>query len=194
MQKPDKGFTLIELMATIAVASVLTMIAVPAFIDMIRNNRIAAQVNDFVSSLSLARAEALKRQRRVVMCRSSDAATSATPNCGTGSGWQDGWMVFVDQNGNAAFDPPAEDLLSVQAALSGGNTITANNNVINRVSFLPNGVVGIGGTGAFLLEDPRASDGRTQEDRNRGTRLLCMGMTGRTRLFRDGTRACPGGS
>ena len=63
----------------------------------IENSRMSAGVNEFVAAVQLARSEAVKRRLPVTLCRSSDS-TSATPSCGTGAAWQDGWIVFVDDN------------------------------------------------------------------------------------------------
>ena len=101
------GFTLLELMVTVAVAALLLAIGVPTFQSMVRNNRIAAHTNDFMSSLNLARSEANKRGRRVVLCKSDKtdniAACTAANNCCTTStgNWEQGWIVFVDADNNA---------------------------------------------------------------------------------------------
>jgi len=85
------GFTLIELMVTLMVLGVVLGIGVPAFNDLIANNRMAATTNDLVSQLHVARTEAVKRRANVSICPSDDEAT-----CTAGTGFEDGWIVFVD--------------------------------------------------------------------------------------------------
>lgn len=95
------GFTLLELMLTIAVAGVLAAVAIPNMRDFIRNNRLSAAANDLLRSTQIARSEAVKRQSNVVVCASSDPLAAA-PACSYGS--FNGWLVFQDSNGNWALD------------------------------------------------------------------------------------------
>jgi type IV fimbrial biogenesis protein FimT len=121
------GFTLVELLVTLTVAAILLASAVPAFRDMIQNNRIAVQANAMVGALNLARSEAVKRGVTVQVCKSSNGAT-----CVAGAGnWQIGWIVFSDINGNGVPDVgtgqcvAGEDcLLLVQEALGGNPTLS----------------------------------------------------------------------
>lgn len=108
------GFTLIELMITIAVVGILLTIAVPAFSQFVVNNRLTSQINDLLADVSYARSEAATRGGRVVVCPSSDGSTC------TGS-WSSGRIVFADLNNNSARDS-TEVILRVTPALTGGNT------------------------------------------------------------------------
>src|SRR5688572_16029390 len=84
------GFTLIELMVTIAVASVLLGIAVPSFNQLIVTNRLTAQANEVVSAINFARSEAIKRNTSISFCRTSSA--TATTCAASAGNWQD-WIV-----------------------------------------------------------------------------------------------------
>lgn len=70
------GFTLIELMITLAVAVILLMIAVPSFNNLIASNRITTVANDVVDAINTARMEAVKRNSNTQLC--SDLATLNT--------------------------------------------------------------------------------------------------------------------
>jgi type IV fimbrial biogenesis protein FimT len=74
---PARGFTLPELLVTIAVASILLGIAVPSFSGLIVDNRLTTQANDLVSAINFARSEAIKRNRTVSLCRASSTAATA---------------------------------------------------------------------------------------------------------------------
>ncbi len=108
----QRGFTLWELMITLAVAGVVLGIGVPGFKEFLRNSTMTAEANDLVTGLLLARSEALKRQAPVTLCATA-AANAATPTCGTS--WK-GFVVFADANGNAAVDAGEKVLLRREAA------------------------------------------------------------------------------
>lgn len=82
------GFTLIEMMVTIAVLAVLVAIATPSFTTVINNNRLTSQANELVAALHTARSEALKINAPVSVCRSADGETCA----GANGAWEQ-WVV-----------------------------------------------------------------------------------------------------
>ncbi|MBN8772197.1 MAG: GspH/FimT family pseudopilin, partial [Thiobacillus sp.] len=63
-----RGFTLIELVVTLAVAGILLGIAIPNFQLFVMNNRMASQANDLITALNMARSEAVKRAANVMVC------------------------------------------------------------------------------------------------------------------------------
>jgi len=72
-----EGFTLLELLVTIAIAGVLLGIGLPSFGNMMAESRISAQYNSFVGSLYQARSEAIKGGADITVCpRSAIEATS----------------------------------------------------------------------------------------------------------------------
>jgi type IV fimbrial biogenesis protein FimT len=85
----EPGFTLVELLITIVVLTIVLAAGVPAFQSFIKNNRVTAQANDLVSTIQLARSEALKRGTNTVVCASDDQA-----KCTGKDTWSDGWIVF----------------------------------------------------------------------------------------------------
>ena len=95
--RTQRGFTLTELLVTVAVAGVLAMMAVPNMRSFVQNNRLSSASNDLLRSFNLARTEAIKHQTNVVVCASA-APTSAAPTCSYGA--FNGWIVFQDTNLN----------------------------------------------------------------------------------------------
>jgi type IV fimbrial biogenesis protein FimT len=63
--KVCRGFTLIELMVTIAVLAILATVGIPGFVDLVQNNRVTTQANELVTALNVGRTEAVKRGRPV---------------------------------------------------------------------------------------------------------------------------------
>ena len=83
-----RGFTLMELMFTVAVAAVLLGIAIPSFRTMSASNRIITQANDMVSAVNYARSEAITRNSNIIFCRATTAATTAcAPSIAAWTNW-----------------------------------------------------------------------------------------------------------
>ncbi len=97
MEQQQSGFTLVELVVTMAVMAILLGVGVPSFIDVMKNARTSATYNSLIGSLYLARSEAVKSNLDVAICaRASDAS------CGTD--WDNGWLVFIDTDTDGAVD------------------------------------------------------------------------------------------
>ena len=99
-----RGFTLVELLITVAVLAILTTMAVPAFTDVYNASRLSGQTNELVSALHVARSEAVRRNGNVVFCRSDEQGSG----CIEGEGTWSGWLVFDDANGDSGFDSGEE--------------------------------------------------------------------------------------
>ncbi len=90
-----RGVTLIELMVTVSIAAVLLAIGVPGMANLIRDARLATQSDLLVSTLNLARMEALKQGKSFTVCPATtpSTATGCTVSLQT---WSTGWIVFGD--------------------------------------------------------------------------------------------------
>jgi len=136
------GFTVIELLVTIAIAAIVMGLAVPSFNTAIKNNRLTAQVNMFIGALNLARSEAIKRNYNVAVCRSNDGVT-----CVNLDDWAQGWLVFGDQNNNGIFDPGEAPPLRIQDGAKPQITMTRTaGTVTSLISYKPTGMNGKTGT------------------------------------------------
>src|SRR6202158_653740 len=91
----QRGFTLVELLATITVLVILSSIAAASFSSTVSNNRMYSAQNEFVASLQLPRSEPPRRGLPVML-----SATAPV----TGNAFGGGWTVWVDTNGNGSVD------------------------------------------------------------------------------------------
>jgi len=117
MTKNNHGFTLIELIVTLAVVSILLLTGIPMLNQMTTSNRLVTQINSIAGSLAVARSESIKRGESITLCGSTDGATCDT------SSWELGWIVFSDADNNATLNSATESMLKIVAPFSGGSTL-----------------------------------------------------------------------
>jgi len=180
--KSEFGFTLVELMVTLAVAAILLTVAVPSFTDLIRSNRLTTKTNLFTTALNLARSEAVKRNVKVVVCKGASGA------CNTGDNWEDGWTVFADEDNDGAVD--AGEAIRVFEALSGAYSLRSNAGSINNsIVYLPSGRA-VGGGGALPIGSYNLCASDAASDMTNRSRRIAVSASGRVRL-EMGATACP---
>lgn len=132
-----RGFTLVELLVTLAIGAILLAIAIPGYAFLINANRLSSVTNDLVTSIQFARSEAIKLGKRVTVCKASNPMASQ-PSCNSAANWQDGWLVFVDGGMRGVVDS-GDTLLRVQDHSVAEVNITTSN-YDNFISYLPRGM------------------------------------------------------
>jgi len=110
------GFTLVELMVTVAILSILLTLAVPTMRSIIANSYASGISNEFVAALNYARSEAVKRRTNIVMCTSSNGSTCRAD--GNSTNWHMGWVIL-----NGA------QVMRASAQLDGGATLTGPSSI-----------------------------------------------------------------
>jgi len=157
------GFTLVELIVTIALLAILTTLAIPSFSEMLRQWRRDSATRELTTTLQLARSESIKSSRQIVVCPSTDQES-----CADGTEWNTGWIVFVDDGagtlanaGNQVVNTD-ERVLKVVSAQSGVASITSSGGV-EWMQFLPNGLMGSATT--TLTVTPSGANSDTKVDK-----------------------------
>ena len=124
------GFTLVELMVTVAVVALIASFALPAYGTWVERERAGAFLSRLSAALGNARADALKFAAPVVLCASADGATCA-------GGWEAGWLAFRDDDRDGA--PGAADEVLFVGAGQGGRAAVgvaaADGTALDRLGF-----------------------------------------------------------
>jgi len=91
----QSGFSLLELMAVLAIGGILAALALPSYRDLVKNNCLTTNANALVASFQQARSEAVKRKSTVTILSF------------LGTDWGGGWYISIneDRNGNGVLDP-----------------------------------------------------------------------------------------
>lgn len=137
--RAQQGFTLIELMVTVALVAILVGIAVPSFQGALNGNRLATSANELIASLQTARMEAIRRNRRVAVCMSANANAGQDATCASAN--VDGWITFVDLNADGDFDKASDTLLR-NSSLSGPLLVSGDDQIVYRSDGLARGADG----------------------------------------------------
>lgn len=172
-----KGFTLIELLIVVAILGSLIALAIPSFQDTIEAANTNSQIKVMLTTMNLARSEAIKRGDNVHICATNDGADCDEDD------WSEGWMVFHDANsdadGTAGSVDVGDTIVRVFDTLGAGSTMTST---IDLLSYNSLGFSATGGVQTFLL-CPGSNNANN-------ARSIEVGPTGRGRRIEDGL-ACP---
>lgn len=129
----QRGFTLVELVVAVSILAVLLTIGVSSFADIGTSMKLTSASNTLLAHIHHARSEAIKRNSRVVLCKSSDGAA-----CAQTGGWEQGWIVFHDANNNALRED-SEIIIQREPALASELLLTGNSHVSRYLSFAGSG-------------------------------------------------------
>ena len=101
MPKPDKGYSLYELLLTLSVAAVILAIGLPSFSGTLARQRQRVEIDALFHAIHLARKESIMRRKVVSLCPSLDGK-----QCNPGRDWSAGWLMFANHDRD---EPPMID-------------------------------------------------------------------------------------
>jgi len=171
-----KGFTLTELLITVAIVAILGGMAMPSFITIFEKNKTITFVSDFRTAMHHAQSEAIKRNSIVTILPKARDTTE----------WQTGWDIFEDTNANGAKET-TEELIATHTFSHSGYTLKAADNTYKKwISFNAMGVPasssGSEADSSFRICPP---------DNNTATaRTLNISLSGNF-IVNEGTSSCP---
>ncbi len=172
-----RGFTLVELMVTVAITAVLTSLALPSMRSFIGKWQLSNALNSYNGSLQIARSEAVKRGRVTRMCRSANGTSCATD--APSNGWGTGWLVYVDNDASGTLTTTDHVVITQSAFSNFYNISSTSNGSTGTFVFTPTG----------FMQGGSANEGMTfsWDSDNTIQKTLCISRTGRSRIVAGDT-------
>jgi type IV fimbrial biogenesis protein FimT len=175
-----RGFTLVELLAVLAIVAVLAGAATPSMSALMRSVRLTTATNDLLASFAMARSEAVKRKSRVAMCKSSNGVS-----CASTGGWEQGWIVFHDVD-NSGTREAGEQVVQHAQPLSTELRLSVNLNVSRYISYTAGGAAQLS-TGAFQAGTITLCNASS---RGGEARQIILSSSGRPRVQKTQVASC----
>ena len=177
-QRPRvSGFTLIELMVTIAIGVTLMLVAAPNLIQFRKNAQLSDAVSNFILATGTAKSTALKTGRNTYIVRKVNAL-----------GWSSGWFVYVDNNWNNQYDAGTDDVILSHDAISSDITVTTPG-----TTAFSDGVLLFNGSGFPKTKDGSLGNGTlimALPSPNGRSSSIVIDTAGRVRSCVTGTAGC----
>lgn len=170
----SRGFTLVEMMVTVAIGSVLMLVAVPGLVEYRKNAQLSDAVSNLILASGTAKSAALKSGRNAFVAV-NDTAT----------GWTSGWYVFVDNNWNNTYDVASDEVVirhdalpaDIAATAAGTTAFSAGYLMFNGSGFPKTKAGGVGNGTLVLATTVRSSS-------------IVVDTAGRVRSCKTGSTGC----
>ncbi len=176
-QNQQTGMTIIELIMSLSIVAIGLGASLPSFSNLLKNQTLTTENNRLVSALNLARNQAISHNKIVIICASRSGS-----DCDAGRSWNQGWIVFTDENFNRVRDADETVTRVAQASQTGVSIISPAARQILR--FFPDGS-SPGSNATLTFCDERGAEsarsiiisnvGRVRQSHSRpdGSSLIC---------------------
>ena len=172
MRRDHGGYTLYELMLTLALVGILASVSVPAFSSTLARSRQVTEINSLFHAIHLARKESIRRRQVMTVCASADGES-----CRADRDWSSGWILFNNADGDSPAEIDRGESVVLAHRVDESIRITAN-----RRSFTLRATFRRATNGTLVVCDREA---RVQP------RALVVSYTGRPRVATERTNGTP---
>ena len=183
-KKTQHGFTLYELMITVMIVGVVLAFGIPNMQAFTQNSRMTSTANDLHSAFHLARSESSRAKTYITVCASANPMAAAA-NCG--GTWDQGYIVFIDEDGDLNRNGKEETVLRAHSEIAKGVSLAvANDATYFSYSSTGLGRQGVGGNtelSQVVMCDERGNV--TAAGGGSAARLFIVTPLGRATILRD---------
>jgi len=185
-KRTQSGFTLYELLITVTIVGVILSFGIPNMLQFNQNGRMTSSANDMHSAFHLARSESSRAKTNITVCASANAL-AAGANCG--GAWNQGFIVFVDDDGDINRSGVTETVLRAHGPIADGVSLAIADDA-TYFSFSSTGlgrpnVNGNAAVSQVVMCDERGNI--TAAGGSSAARLFVVTPLGRATIFRDKT-------
>lgn len=167
-QHRSGGFTLIEMMIVLVIVATVMVLVPPGMRQLSLSTNLKSYANEMLSSVYLARSEAIKRNAPATLCVSTDGAT-----CAGAGNWEQGWIV-VAADGTVI---KAHQAVQAGYQMTGSATAPGNHTMV----FQPSGAASTSSNITVCRQSP---------DLGNQERVVRVSATGRVRVTTTRTGVC----
>jgi type IV fimbrial biogenesis protein FimT len=183
-KRTQSGFTLYELLITVTIVGIVLAYGIPNMLQFNQNGRMTSTANDLHAAFHLARSESSRAKTNITVCASANAL-AAGANCG--GTWDQGFIVFVDEDGDINRSGATETVLRGHGPIADGVTLAVAGDA-NYFSFSSTGlgrpnVNGNPAVSQVVMCDERGNI--TAAGGNSAARLFVITPLGRGTVLRD---------
>ena len=183
-KRTQTGFTLYELLITLLIVGTVLAWGIPNFSEFTQNSRMTSSANDLHSAFHMARSEAARAKTNITICASANSMDAAA-NCG--GTWDQGFIVFIDDNFDRARAGDTENILRAHPKVEKGVSFAIANDA-TYFMYASTGLGRLDAGGRVALSQVVMCDERGNEigvGGNSAARLFVTTPLGRATILRD---------